>query len=122
MFRLRARRSRWLAYRKTLSLKSKRLRCARKGNPVNVHSTPRPPPKMTEAFEHPAGSIAARKAGGATQWRGKLLHIHRAPDCCIQKGKRKKNEKCGRGGDIGECYFKWNCAFSPKAERCVEYV
>ena len=51
---------------------------------MNVHSTHRAPPRMTEAFEHPAGSIAVRKAGGATQWQGKLLHIHIAPSASYE--------------------------------------
>ena len=55
----RARPSKSRACQRTHWLKSKRSRCARKDNPVNIRSTYRPPPKMTEAFEHPAGSIAA---------------------------------------------------------------
>src|ERR1700719_2590265 len=33
-------------------------------------------PRMIEAFEHFAGSVAAVTPGSATGWRGTLTHIH----------------------------------------------
>src|SRR3979411_2008872 len=106
MHRPHARPSRSHVCQRTHWLKSKRSRCARKDNPVNVHSTHRPPPKMTEAFEHPAGSIATKKAGGATQWRGKLLHIHIAPSASYEM-EELQEAKCVAGrGIIGDRYYK----------------
>src|SRR3979409_1976838 len=114
--RPRARRSKPLAYRKTHSLKSKRSRCARKDNPVNVHSIHRPPPRMTEAFEHPAGSVAARKAGGATQWRGKLLHIHVAPSASYEMEELQQAECVAGRGIVGDRYYDGTGTYSPKPD------
>src|SRR5881397_1458873 len=102
MRRPHARPSRSRACRRTRWLKSKRLRCARKDNPVNVHSSRRAPPRMTEAFEHPAGSIAARKGGGATQWQGKLLHIHIAPSASYEMEELQQAECVAGRGIVGD--------------------
>src|SRR4051812_32620084 len=100
--RPRARPSRSRDCQRTPWLKSKRSRSARRDNHVNVHSIHRPPPRMTEAFQHPAGSIAVTKAGGATQWRGKLLHIHVAPSASYEMEERQEAECVAGRGIVGD--------------------
>jgi hypothetical protein len=83
---------------------------------VNVHSTHRAPPRMTEAFEHPAGSIAARKAGGATQWQGKLLHIHVAPSASYEMEELQQAECVAGRGIVGDRYYEGTGTYSPKPD------
>jgi MOSC domain-containing protein YiiM len=97
-------------------LKSKQLRCAQKDNPVNVHSTHRAPPRMTAAFEHPAGSIAARRAGGATQWQGRLLHIHIAPSASYEMEELQQAECVAGRGIVGDRYYEGTGTYSPKPD------
>ena len=83
---------------------------------MNVQSTLRPPPKMTEAFEHPAGSIAASKAGGATQWQGKLLHIHVAPSASYEMEELQEAECVAGRGIVGDRYYEGTGTYSPKPD------
>ena len=83
---------------------------------MNVHSTHRPLPRMTEAFEHPAGSIAVNKAGGATQWRGKLLHIHVAPSASYEMEERQEAECVAGRGIVGDRYYQGTGTYSPKPD------
>jgi len=83
---------------------------------VNVHLTHRPPPRMTEAFEHPAGSIAVTKAGGATRWRGKLLHIHVAPSASYEMEERQEAECVAGRGIVGDRYYLGTGTYSPKPD------
>ena len=83
---------------------------------MNFHSTHRPPPRMTEAFEHPAGSIAVTKAGGATQWRGKLLHIHVAPSASYEMEERQEAECVAGRGIVGDRYYQGTGTYSPKPD------
>ncbi|MET0705454.1 MAG: MOSC domain-containing protein, partial [Tardiphaga sp.] len=71
---------------------------------------------MTEAFEHPAGSIAATKAGGATQWRGKLLHIHVAPSASYEMEERQEAECVAGRGIVGDRYYLGTGTYSPKPD------
>ena len=83
---------------------------------MNVHSTHRPPPRMTAAFEHPAGSVAASKAGGATQWRGKLLHIHVAPSASYEMEELQEAECVAGRGIVGDRYYEGTGTYSPKPD------
>ena len=83
---------------------------------MNVRTTHRPPPRMTEAFEHPAGSVAARKAGGATEWRGKLLHIHIAPAASYEMEELQEAECVAGRGIIGDRYYEGTGTYSPKPD------
>ena len=71
---------------------------------------------MTEAFEHPAGSIAVTKAGGATQWRGKLLHIHVAPSASYEMEERQEAECVAGRGIVGDRYYQGTGTYSPKPD------
>jgi len=71
---------------------------------------------MTEAFEHPAGSIAVTKAGGATQWRGKLLHIHIAPSASYEMEELQEAECVAGRGIVGDRYYAGTGTYSPKPD------
>ena len=71
---------------------------------------------MTEAFEHPAGAIAVGKAGGATQWRGKLLHIHVAPSASYEMEELQEAECVAGRGIVGDRYYAGTGTYSPKPD------
>ncbi len=59
---------------------------------------------MVEAFEHPAGSIASKKEGGATGFRGKLLHIHIAPSASYEMEELLEAECVAGRGIVDDRY------------------
>ena len=71
---------------------------------------------MIEAFEHAAGSIAVAKTGGATQWQGKLLHIHVAPSASYEMEERQEAECVAGRGIIGDRYYEGTGTYSPKPD------
>ncbi len=83
---------------------------------MNMHSTQRPPPKMIEAFEHPAGSIAVTKDGGAMHWHGVLLHIHVAPSASYEMEELEEAECVAGRGIVGDRYFNGLGTYSPKPD------
>jgi len=83
---------------------------------VNIQSNLRPLPKMMEAFEHPAGSVAARRIGGATHWQGKLLHIHVAPSASYEMEELQEAECVAGRGIVGDRYYTGTGTYSPKPD------
>jgi MOSC domain-containing protein YiiM len=71
---------------------------------------------MAEAFEHPAGSVAAKKLGGATHWRGKLLHIHVAPSASYEMEELQEAECVAGRGIVGDRYYEGTGTYSPKPD------
>lgn len=83
---------------------------------MNMHSPQRPPPKMIEAFAHPAGSVAVTKDGGATHWRGVLLHIHIAPSASYEMEELVEAECVAGRGIVGDRYYNGLGTYSPKPD------
>ncbi|TAI62837.1 MOSC domain-containing protein [Bradyrhizobium sp. Leo170] len=81
-----------------------------------MRSPGRPPPKMIEAFAHPAGSVAVTKDGGATQWRGVLLHIHIAPSASYEMEELAEAECVAGRGIVGDRYYNGLGTYSPKPD------
>ena len=81
--------------------------------------TPRPDshaPKMIAPFAHPAGQAASNVAGGASGWRGVLLHIHVAPDASYEM-EELVEARCVAGRGIeGDRYFGGIGTYSPKPD------
>ncbi len=71
---------------------------------------------MVEAFQHPAGSVAERTPGGTTGWRGRLLHIHIAPEASYEM-EEISEARCVAGRGIeGDRYFAGLGTYSPKPD------
>ncbi|MCA1453940.1 MOSC domain-containing protein [Bradyrhizobium sp. BRP22] len=71
---------------------------------------------MIEAFAHPAGSVAVAKDGGATQWRGVLLHIHIAPGASYEMEELAEAECVTGRGIVGDRYYNGFGTYSPKPD------
>ncbi|MDP4022091.1 MOSC domain-containing protein [Methylobacterium sp. NEAU 140] len=73
-------------------------------------------PRMTEAFEHPAGAAATGVPGGSTGWRGVLLNIHVAPAASYEM-EELAEARCVAGRGIeGDRYFNGTGTYSPKPD------
>ena len=83
---------------------------------MNMHSPEQPPPKMIEAFAHPAGSIALAKDGGVAQWRGVLLHIHIAPSASYEMEELAEAQCVAGRGIVGDRYYNGLGTYSPKPD------
>lgn len=83
---------------------------------MNMHSPRRQPPKMIEAFQHPAGSIAVNKEGGAMHWRGVLLHIHVAPSASYEMEELQEAQCVAGRGIVGDRYYNGLGTYSPKPD------
>jgi MOSC domain-containing protein YiiM len=73
-------------------------------------------PQMVEAFEHFAGSAAAATPGGATNWRGTLLHIHIAEAASYEMEELNEAHCVAGRGIEGDRYFTGRGTYSPKAD------
>jgi MOSC domain-containing protein YiiM len=74
------------------------------------------PPRMVEAFAHPAGTVARSVAGGALGWRGVLLHIHIAEAASFEM-EELTAARCVAGRGIeGDRYFLGTGTYSPKPD------
>jgi len=82
---------------------------------MNFHSG-KPPPRMVEAFTHPAGSLAAATPGGATAWRGRLLHIHIAPAASYEMEELAEAECVAGRGIVGDRYYNGTGTYSSKPD------
>ncbi|MDF3809757.1 MULTISPECIES: MOSC domain-containing protein [Rhodopseudomonas] len=71
---------------------------------------------MIEAFDHPAGSLAASKPGGATRWQGRLLHIHIAPSASYEMEELSEAECIAGRGIVGDRYYNGAGTYSPKPD------
>lgn len=76
----------------------------------------RPGPVMVEAFEHAAGSVARDVPGGATGFRGILLHIHVAPAASYEMEELTEAECVAGRGILGDRYFEGSGTYSPKPD------
>lgn len=74
------------------------------------------PPAMVAPFDHPAGRLARRTAGGAAGWRGRLLHIHIAPAASYEMEERDEAECVAGRGIVGDRYYNGNGTYSPKPD------
>jgi MOSC domain-containing protein YiiM len=73
-------------------------------------------PRMIEAFEHFAGSVAAVTPGGATGWRGTLTHIHIAEAASYEMEELQEASCIAGRGIEGDRYFTGRGTYSPKAD------
>ena len=71
---------------------------------------------MVPAFEHAAGSVARRVAGGASGWRGTLLHIHIAPAATYEMEELEQGHCVAGRGIEGDRYFEGTGTYSPKPD------
>ncbi|GLK80052.1 MOSC domain-containing protein [Methylopila turkensis] len=76
----------------------------------------RPAPKMIEAFEHAAGSIARHVTGGATGFKGALLHIHVAPAASYEMEELQEAHCVAGRGIVGDRYYDGTGTYSPKPD------
>jgi hypothetical protein len=83
---------------------------------MDATSPEKPAPRMVEAFEHPAGSNAAKTPGGATRWQGKLLHIHIAPGASYEMEELPEAECIAGRGIVGDRYYNGAGTYSPKPD------
>ncbi|WP_419539012.1 MOSC domain-containing protein [Methylorubrum populi] len=73
-------------------------------------------PRMVEAFEHAAGAFARAVPGGATGWRGTLLHIHIAPAASYEMEALAEAQCVAGRGIVGDRYFNGTGTYSPKPD------
>lgn len=81
-----------------------------------VSTTGSPPPRMVEAFAHPAGAAAVGVPGGATGWRGTLLAIHVAPEASFEMEELAEALCVAGRGIEGDRYFLGSGTYSPKPD------
>ncbi|MFE1599142.1 MOSC domain-containing protein [Methylobacterium sp. ID0610] len=78
--------------------------------------TDMPAPRMVPAFSHPAGAAAAATPGGATGWRGVLLHIHVAPAASYEMEELAEATCVAGRGIEGDRYFAGSGSYSAKPD------
>lgn len=83
---------------------------------MNSHSRSNSFSRMVEAFDHPAGSVAVATPGGATGWRGTLLHIHIAPSASYEMEELDEAECVAGRGIVGDRYYNGTGTYSPKPD------
>ena len=69
-----------------------------------------------EAFAHPAASAAVKRTGGATRWRGQLLHIHIASSASYEMEELQEAECVAGRGIVGDRYYEGTGTYSPKPD------
>ncbi|GBD48851.1 MOSC domain-containing protein [Methylopila sp. Yamaguchi] len=75
-----------------------------------------PGPAMVEAFAHAAGSIARQVPGGASGFKGVLLHIHVAPEASFEMEELAEAECVAGRGIVGDRYYEGTGTYSPKPD------
>lgn len=85
-------------------------------NALAESQSERPAPKMIEAFDHLAGSIARAVPGGATGFRGTLLHIHVAPAASYEMEELGEAQCVAGRGIVGDRYYGGTGTYSPKPD------
>ncbi len=83
---------------------------------MNYHPPSTTVPRMVEAFDHPAGAVAAKTPGGANGWQGKLLHIHIAPAASYEMEELAEAECVAGRGIVGDRYYLGTGTYSPKPD------
>ncbi len=72
--------------------------------------------RMVPAFEHRAGATARLVPGGATGFRGTLLHIHIAPAASYEMEELKEATCVAGRGIVGDRYYHGCGTYSPKPD------
>jgi MOSC domain-containing protein YiiM len=72
--------------------------------------------QMVEAFAHFAGSVATTIPGGATGWRGMVLHIHIAEAASYEMEELPEAHAVAGRGIEGDRYFTGKGTYSPKPD------
>lgn len=72
--------------------------------------------RMVPAFEHRAGAAARLISGGATGFRGTLLHIHVAPAASYEMEELEEAMCVAGRGIVGDRYHKGCGTYSPKPD------
>jgi MOSC domain-containing protein YiiM len=68
------------------------------------------------AFDHPAARAAQSDTGGATGWRGTLLHIHVAPAASFEMQELSEGHCVAGRGIVGDRYFEGNGSYSHRTD------
>ena len=72
---------------------------------------------MTEAISSILRApLPSPRAGGATQWQGKLLHIHVAPSASYEMEELQEAECVAGRGIVGDRYYEGTGTYSPKPD------
>ena len=72
--------------------------------------------RMVPAFEHRAGAAARLVPGGATGFRGTLLHIHIAPAASYEMEELEEATCIAGRGVVGDRYYNGCGTYSPKPD------
>lgn len=83
---------------------------------MNEHTIKPFAPEHIEAFEHAAGKIAEATPGGATAWRGILLHIHIAEAASFEMEALHEAICVAGRGIVGDRYYNGSGTYSPKPD------
>lgn len=73
-------------------------------------------PFRLPAFDHAAAKAARSVEGGATQWRGTLLHIHVAPAASFEMEELPEGQCVAGRGIVGDRYFLGNGSYSHRTD------
>ena len=76
----------------------------------------RAPPRMIEAFAHPAAMGAVTRSGGAEGWRGTLLNIHIAPAASYEMEELFEATCVAGRGLLGDRYHAGLGTYSAKPD------
>jgi MOSC domain-containing protein YiiM len=71
---------------------------------------------MVEAFQHPAGTVARQRPGGAVGWQGVVLHIHIAPAASYEMEELQEATLVAGRGIVGDRYYAGTGTYSPKPD------
>lgn len=69
-----------------------------------------------EAFDHAAGKLARQTPGGATGWRGTLLHIHIAPAASFEMEEIAEAHCVAGRGIVGDRYYQGTGSYSKRSD------
>lgn len=72
--------------------------------------------RHVEAFVHPAGAAARKRAGGAVGWTGELLHIHIAPAASYEMEPLDEAVCVAGRGLVGDRYYLGSGTYSAKPD------
>ena len=73
-------------------------------------------PYRIAAFDHAAARTAREVEGGATAWRGTLLHIHVAPAASYEMEELPEGHCIAGRGIVGDRYFEGNGSYSHRSD------
>lgn len=73
-------------------------------------------PVHVPAFDHPAAQAARDGDGGATGWRGTLLHIHIAPAASFEMEELAEGQCVAGRGIVGDRYYEGSGSYSHRPD------